>query len=293
MTTATAVGERTVATSDGVDLRLRRFAPRKEHSEPRSFLLVHGLSSNALLWDGIGDLLAGHGHHAVAVDLRSHGRSGSSDDVGLGRVVDDLAEVIAAEELGHPIVVGQSWGGNVAVELARTRPSEVAGVVGVDGGLIALAERFDSFAACWDVLAPPDLAHVRWDDVVARLRTRTHGWPGGALEAQLANLTRLPSGGVRPVLGRDRHRRILEDLYVHPGPHRVEDVRVPVLMLVVTGGRATVVDLHRCRELARRREAFDVVELPGRDHDVHLQDPGLVTQLILDWSEGRSLPEVA
>ena len=38
-------------------------------------LLVHGLSSNARLWDGVSEHLAAAGHPVVAVDLRGHGAS--------------------------------------------------------------------------------------------------------------------------------------------------------------------------------------------------------------------------
>ena len=41
----------------------------------RPFLLVHGLSSNARIWDGVGTRLAAAGHAVVAVDQRGHGRS--------------------------------------------------------------------------------------------------------------------------------------------------------------------------------------------------------------------------
>src|SRR5262245_45283564 len=38
-------------------------------------LLVHGLASNARLWDGVGEELSARGYPSVAIDLRGHGRS--------------------------------------------------------------------------------------------------------------------------------------------------------------------------------------------------------------------------
>ncbi len=40
------------------------------------------------------------------------------------------------ERLGieRPVVAGQSWGGNVVLELAARRPELVRGIVCVDGG---------------------------------------------------------------------------------------------------------------------------------------------------------------
>ena len=43
--------------------------------EPVPFLLVHGLASNARMWDGVAQRLADAGHPVATVDLRGHGRS--------------------------------------------------------------------------------------------------------------------------------------------------------------------------------------------------------------------------
>ena len=47
-------------------------------------------------------------------------------------------EVAVIEALGmhRPVVAGQSWGGNVVVELAASRPDVLCGAVAVDGGFI-------------------------------------------------------------------------------------------------------------------------------------------------------------
>ena len=43
-------------------------------AEPK-FVLIHGLASNARMWDGVGAALAERGYASIAVDLRGHGRS--------------------------------------------------------------------------------------------------------------------------------------------------------------------------------------------------------------------------
>ena len=42
-------------------------------------LLVHGLASNARLWDGVASRLAADGHPVAAVDQRGHGQSDKPD----------------------------------------------------------------------------------------------------------------------------------------------------------------------------------------------------------------------
>jgi pimeloyl-ACP methyl ester carboxylesterase len=279
-----------VLTDDGLTLRIREHRPSApDPQQDRSFLLVHGLSSNARLWDGVGAHLAAAGYRSVAVDLRSHGGSDGSDRLDFPTIVADLERIIAATELGRPVAVGQSWGGNVVLELAASRPGLVHSVVGVDGGIIDLAARFPDLSSCWEALAPPRLDHLSWRDLVEGARARAAGWPDGAAEAQLGNLMADPSSGrVRAILTRDRHRTIVEHLYAHRPLERLTLLEIPMLLLAVTGGARTVLVEDRL-EVARTvaGDRLDVVRLPGRDHDVHLQEPALVADLLREWTSGR------
>ena len=83
-----------VRLSDGPRLALRR-----ADGPGRPFLLVHGLSSNARLWDGTARLLAAAGHQVVAVDQRGHGRSEQvADGYTTGQCAADLA--VLCDQLG-------------------------------------------------------------------------------------------------------------------------------------------------------------------------------------------------
>ncbi len=86
----------------------------------RPFLLVHGLASNALLWQGVAEHLAAAGHRVVAVDPRGHGESDApADGYDTVTAAADLRAVSAALDLQDPVVVGQSWGGNVVLRHAE------------------------------------------------------------------------------------------------------------------------------------------------------------------------------
>ena len=81
-----------VTVADGVRLHVRHW-PGEPDRTP--FLLVHGLSSNARLWDGVATRLAAAGYPAYAVDLRSHGESERPPDG-----YDDYARAVR-EEYAH------------------------------------------------------------------------------------------------------------------------------------------------------------------------------------------------
>ncbi len=114
-----------VKVAGDVEVRVLRWAPAGDSNDgspsAAPFLLVHGLASNARLWDGVGRRLAEAGRYAVAVDLRGHGHSDKPDSgYDFATVADDLRALIGALGPGfeRPILVGQSWGASVVLDFA-------------------------------------------------------------------------------------------------------------------------------------------------------------------------------
>jgi lipase len=96
-------------------------------------LAVHGITATHLSLAVLAAALPEC--RVLAPDLRGRGRSsGLPGPWGMARHAADVAAVV--ESVGGPVAVaGHSMGGFVSVELARTRPDLVAGLVLVDGGL--------------------------------------------------------------------------------------------------------------------------------------------------------------
>ncbi len=136
------------------------------------FVLVHGLASNLRLWDGVAEDLHARGHTVVALDQRGHGRSDAPDAAyGIDLAVADLQAVVEALGLSRPVIAGQSWGGNVVLEYGWRMPRTVRGIVCVDGGIIELADWFDTWEMCLAALTPPDLRYLTRDELESRMRT--------------------------------------------------------------------------------------------------------------------------
>lgn len=242
------------------------------------FLLVHGLASNARMWDGVGDALAVRGHRSVAVDQRGHGQSDKPEDgYDMDTFVADVVRVIDDEALDRPVVVGQSWGGNVVVELGRRHPGLVRGVVGVDGGTIELRRRFPDWDACCAALTPPPLTGTPVEDIEAWARRVHDDWPESGLRGSLANFEVLTDGTIRPWLSLDRHLRILRDLWEHEPSKIWHEVDVPVLLVTASEHLREGVDEAVQRAPRARATWFD-----GADHDVHAQLPEQVASALID-----------
>jgi pimeloyl-ACP methyl ester carboxylesterase len=249
-------------------------------------LLVHGLSSNARLWEVVADRLSVAGHPVAAVDQRGHGRSDKPDEgYDFETLTADLAAVMTTfgwDPVRPPIVAGQSWGGNVALELAAARPELVAALVLVDGGTIELSARFADWPTCEAALAPPPLGGTSAASFERFLRTSHPDWPESGIAATLANVEVLADGTIQPWLSRSHHMTILRHLWEHHPSSRYGVITAPVLLVPAE-------DPGNPRWMAQKRDEVDkaaaaldvsVTRWVAGDHDLHAQHPDLIAELI-------------
>jgi pimeloyl-ACP methyl ester carboxylesterase len=243
--------------------------------EPPAFVLIHGLASNARLWDGVAEVLAAAGHPVATVDLRGHGRSSRPDGpYDVPTVADDVAALIAGLGLDRPVVAGQSWGGNVAVELAARHPEAIRGIVCVDGGWLELGRVFPDWEACRTALAPPRLTGRRLAEIEGYVRSAHGDWPESGIRGTLANFEVRPDGTVAPWLTRERHLAVLRGLWDHHPSTLYAELAVPVLLVPAGGGE------HDGTQRKRHDVDAALAAIPEArarwltgDHDIHAQHP--------------------
>lgn len=250
----------------------------QERSQPNalpSVLLVHGLASNARLWDGAAEALVALGYHVIAVDQRGHGRSDKPDDgYDMRTVANDLASLITSLQLDRPVVAGQSWGGNVVVELAHLHPRLIRGVCAVDGGLIQLRDRFDDWDSCASVLAPPALAGTPFERFETMIRNAYRGWPDAAIHGTLANMEVLADGTIRPWLTRDRHMKVLRGLWDHEPQAVIPRLSRPVLFTPAdSDDQRSVTKREEYERVTSQHQLVRVEWFSPAHHDLHAQYP--------------------
>ena len=289
-----------IALGNGVELRVLRWEPageaaagegtaNGESGTASAYLLVHGLASNARLWDGVARRLADAGRRSASVDLRGHGHSDKPDaGYDFESISEDLKRLI--ERLGpgfeRPILVGQSWGASVVLDFAVRFPEQTRGIVLVDGGLTDLRDAFPTWEICWDRLAPPQLIGMPLSSVQGYFRSSHADWPQEGVEGSLGNFEIRPDQTIAPWLSRDHHRAILESMY----GQRIADLwrllRVPALIVPVDGGESDWTKSKRSGADAALA-ATSPAGVPVRvrwfkgDHDIHAQHPAELTRAIL------------
>jgi pimeloyl-ACP methyl ester carboxylesterase len=275
-----------VPVSPGVCLHVER---RDGDPSVPAFVLVHGLASNLRLWDGVAVRLHARGDIVVAVDQRGHGRSDAPDaGYDLDTAVQDLLELMNMLGLRRPILAGQSWGGNVVLELAWRRPDAVSGIVCVDGGIIELRNWFASWEDCLSALTPPRLDHLTRAELETRIRASSPELPEWSIAAALACFRVQDDGRVEPRLTRDRHLRILRSLWDHRPSTRYAGLAVPTMLLLADTGEANRTDAKRRAEKAARAVAPKLRShwFSPAHHDLHAQFPDRVADLLHEARRG-------
>lgn len=134
-------------------------------------------------------------------------------------------------ELEQPILVGQSWGGNVVLEFGIRYPSLVHGLAFIDGGTIDL--QLDPNAD-WEEprqrLTPPRLEGMTQMQMEKRLRSAHPDWSEWGIEGTLVNFETLEDGTIRPWLMLDHHMQIVQAMWEQRPPELYPKVDLPVLI---------------------------------------------------------------
>ncbi|MGK8489951.1 alpha/beta fold hydrolase [Nocardia asiatica] len=99
-----------------------------------TYLLIHGAFHGGWVWQRVAPLLEDAGHRVLAPSLVGLGDRADllTADVGLDTHVQDLIDLITAEDLTGIVLAGHSYGGIVITALADALPDRIAELVYID-----------------------------------------------------------------------------------------------------------------------------------------------------------------
>jgi 3-oxoadipate enol-lactonase len=240
-------------------------AVRRLGSAGRPVVLIHGLFGSSRYFGAAYDPLA-TGARLVLPDLPGFGASAAVAGGGLDAHADAVAACLRALRLEEPaVVVGHSLGSLVGLGLAARHPELVAALVALGPPVYR-----DRDAA---------LAHLGRIGLTVRLVVR--GSPAfracySALRGVPPGIAALTRPDLPPGVGREVFRAALPvqasaiaDVLLAGTPDLLLGAPVPVSVLY--GEHDLIPDRDLLGELAARRAGMTVVEVPGTDHHLPLQ----------------------
>ena len=276
------------------ELRGLKFHYRDWGGSGQPIVLLHGLASTSRIWDMTAPILSAS-YAVVALDQRGHGESAKPDDgYDFASVGADLHAFIQDLGIESPIVIGHSWGGDVALEYAVLHPEVCKGLGFIDGGSIDISTRpGNTLELAMEEMAPPDWTGM----TVVKLLERARTWRQPSMmtpaheEILLSNFNVDGDGAISSRLSRANHLRIIEALWDHVPSKLYPEVSCPVLLMPA---RQDGTNSPNDRQ-SRRAESIESAEglIPKSEtvwfedsvHDVPLQRPELVAQVITEHIE--------
>jgi pimeloyl-ACP methyl ester carboxylesterase len=133
----------------------------EERGSGTPILGIHGAGSSAIFWEDAAEKLAKHGR-AIVYDRRGCNRSEQPEPYETTTVQEHAADALALlRELdAEPaVLIGRSYGGTVALDLALEHPESVVGIALLEAGPMGLVPEYDAwFGALRDAAedVPPD-----------------------------------------------------------------------------------------------------------------------------------------
>lgn len=253
----------------GVRLHVQRLGAA---SSPVTVVFLHGLvMDNLSSWYFVMANAAARRADVILYDLRGHGRSERpASGYGLADMVADLEAVLDALDVRRPVVlVGNSFGGLLALGFAVASPVRVAGIVLVDAHLGDAA-----FAA--EMAATLTLRGAERDRVIAE---SFRDWLGRHSERKRNRLART----ARALVG---ETSLIDDMRRTPqlSAEALGGITAPVL--AIYGEHSTL--RQRGEAQLRGLPDCELLILPGCTHSVLWEATGDVRQRILQFLDRRA-----
>src|SRR5437870_12043263 len=145
----------------------------EEHGRGDPILCIHGTSSSAMVWRPAAiEALSGLGR-VIAYDRRGCTRSERPDpyETSVAEHAEDAGALLDALEATPAVVIGRSYGGETAIELALQRPGSVRALVLLE----AAALTFDEEAMAWADQLRADVEEAAARDVASVAETFLRG----------------------------------------------------------------------------------------------------------------------
>ena len=250
-------------------------------------LALHGLASTAHWYDIIAPMLRER-YRIVVPDQRGHGQTTNAPSgYGWMSLSEDIVGLMDHLGLDQASVMGHSWGGNVATNLAANFPDRISRLIMIDGGF------FDGRirpGATWEAFShrvrPRDVSGDR-EEFLDRLRTQLASCWSDNLERIVQTMVYEDEDGLmRDILQPENHAQVIRAMWDEPASATLPRITCPSL-LIPAGPSPERADSDFAQ---MRREMVDAASaalktvrvqwIPDTIHDIGYHKPKELAELI-------------
>jgi pimeloyl-ACP methyl ester carboxylesterase len=263
----------------------QRIAYRRGGEGP-ALLFLHGIAGSSQTWVPAMELLRAE-YTMVAPDLLGHGHSAKPmGDYSLGNFASIMRDLLQMLEIDRVTVVGQSFGGGVAMQFAYQFPERCERLVLVDAGgfgrEVSWVLRMVTFPGVEYALPVLFPSFARgWGDAVARL-----GFRLGFRNAQAVEIWR----SYRSLTDADSRHAFLRTMrsVIEPGGQSVNAMDRLYLAeetptLIVWGGKDRIIPLSHAYQALEAMPNSRLEILPDAGHFPQAEEPSKFVEVLRDF----------
>ena len=235
----------------------------------RAVLFTHGAGADRTMFRAQHAHLAALGYRVVSWDQRGHGESLGELPYTATRGLADLEALVEKLELEHPVLIGQSLGGNLSQAAVRARPTAYSALVVMDSAWNAAP--LSSLDRALLAIATPTLRAIPWrwlPGMMANASAQTAD-ARAALQATFEKL------GKRRFL--DAWQATVDLLEPLPG------YRTPVPLCLIRGSEDRTGTIATLMPRWASAEGIDEVVVAGAGHMVTMDRPAAVSETLAQF----------
>ena len=195
-------------------------------------LALHGMASSAYWYERVANHLSEY-HRIIAPDQRGHGKTAqASTGYDWETLAMDLVGLLDYLELDRVSVVGHSWGGHVASNLAARHPDRINSLIMIDGGFQdghLLPNATEAFFR--ERFKPRNVSGDR-EEFLGRLKEQLANCWGDDLEKIVLSMVyENVDGLMEDILQPSHHSQILTAMWNEPPSTVIPRINCPMLII--------------------------------------------------------------
>lgn len=259
---------------------------------PTTIVALHGLASSAHWYERLSSRLSQR-YRVVAPDQRGHGRTTQAPSgYDWQTLASDVVAFMQALQISDAAVLGHSWGGNVAINVAARFPRHVSKLVMIDGGFLDGHLLPD---ASWELFsnrfAPRNVSGTRRDFLERLSDQLADCWDEDLARIVQTMVYEDEDGQIQDILRPSNHAQVLEAMWGEPPSVTLPQIECPTLIVPAgprperAGGEFSRTKETMVAAAARAVPNNRVHWIPETVHDIGYHKPDELAAAIAEFLE--------